>query len=115
MTTQERFEPIVSDERLDVLPGSMQKAQRAVANPEVQDIIKKLAEYNLGVCMPHMHITEGKFVKLPTGTISLEKESEFIPESEADSSNTLPVAWRWKDGSVIVAGSCHVIRKRCGS
>src|SRR3712207_3069076 len=82
------------------LPESMRIAQRAVRTPEVQEMIRKLADHNLGVCMPHMHPEGGGFAELPADRISLERKSSFIHASEADPVNTLPVAWHWKDGQV---------------
>jgi hypothetical protein len=96
------------------LPESMQIAINAIETDEVQQIIKTLSEYNLGVTMPHMHRVEGEFSELPVGVIALERQSDFVNESEIDCENTLPVTWRWKNGKVVVAGSCHILRKRCG-
>ena len=102
------------ERQLNELPESMRIAQGAVKTQEVQEIMKQLAKYNLGVCMPHMHVREGEFAELPADIISLEQKSAFIPTSDADPVNTLPVAWRWQNNAVIIAGSCHIIRKRCG-
>lgn len=104
----------IEEQHMNELPESMQIAQKAIRTKEVQDIIKKLADYNLGVTMPHMHHVEGEFSELPTGMISLEQKSDFILEKDADPVNTLPVSWRWKDGKVVTAGSCHILRIRCG-
>lgn len=104
----------IEEQQLNELPESMRIAQKAIKTREVQDIMKQFSRYNLGVCMPHMHVREGEFTELPADTISLEQKSAFIPASEADPINTLPVAWRWMKDTVITAGSCHILRKRCG-
>jgi hypothetical protein len=101
--------------QLAELPESMRIAQRAIETKEVRSIMEQLARYNLGVCMPHMHIREGEFSELPPDMISLEQQSDFIPATQADPVTTLPVAWRWEKGVVIIAGSCHILRKRCGT
>jgi len=95
------------------LPESMRAAQRAVRTPEVREMIERLAEHNLGVCMPHMHPEAGEFAELPGDTVSLEQKSSFVPVADLDPVNTLPVAWHWKDGAVAVAGSCHILQRKC--
>lgn len=105
----------IEEQQLHELPESMRIAQRAIQTKELRALIEQLARYNLGVCMPHMHVQEGAFSELPPDMISLEQQSAFIPAMEADPENTLPVAWRWENGTVIVAGSCHILRKRCGT
>ena len=99
--------------QLAELPETMRVAQRAVQTPEVQGMIRQLAEYNLGVCMPHMHPEAGEFVDLPADMVSLEQKSSFIPKSDVDPVNTLPVSWHWKGGEVTVAGSCHILQRKC--
>lgn len=114
-TTQQT--PLSKDEIEELqfaeLPDSMRTAQRAVQTDEVQEIIERLAKYNLGVCMPHMHPAGGGFAELPGDVISLEQKSSFIPLAEADPVNTLAVAWHWKDGAVTTAASCHVLQRKC--
>jgi hypothetical protein len=105
----------IEEQQLDELPESMRIAQKAIKTKEVQGIIKQLARYNLGVCMPHMHVRDGDFSELPPAMISLERKADFIRAKDADPVNTLPVAWRWKNGAVVAAGSCHILRKRCGA
>lgn len=93
------------------LPPSMLEAQRAIETPEVQKIIQKLAQYNLGVCMPHMH--KGDFREQPTNIVQVEVKSEFISTDDFTELRTLPVAWRWHDNQVIVSGSCHILTRKC--
>ncbi len=94
------------------LPPSMLEAQRAVELPEVQKLIEELAKYNLGVCMPHMHVS-GDFQEQPATIVQVEAKSEFLPAEEWAVLGTLPVSWRWHEGQVIVCGSCHVNQRKC--
>jgi hypothetical protein len=96
----------------DELPASMLEAQRSIATPEVQGLIRELAKHNLGVCMPHMHVT-GDFREQPADIIQVEARSDFLPADEVAALGTLPVAWRWHDDQVIVSGSCHIRQVKC--
>jgi hypothetical protein len=56
------------------LPPELRKAQEAMFLPEIRQILKKLAEYNLGVCMPHKHNEEtGRFETLPEEVVQVER------------------------------------------
>lgn len=85
-------------------------AMDAANSPEVQEMIKKLAEYGLAVAVPHMHGQDGGFLPLPADVISLENglKVEFVSQEEVDWESVLPVMWRWdeKAGSVVVAAGC---------
>lgn len=94
------------------LPPSMLEAQNAIETPEVQEIIEQLAKYNLGVCMPHMHVS-GDFQVQPATIVQVEAKSEFLSAEQVAELGTLPVSWRWHEGQVIVCGSCHVNQRKC--
>jgi len=94
------------------LPPSMLDAQRAIATPEVRRLIEELGRYNLGVCMPHMHVS-GDFREQPADIVQVEERSQFLAADEVAELGTLPVSWRWHDGQVIVSGSCHVRQTKC--
>jgi hypothetical protein len=94
------------------LPPSMLEAQRAIQTPEVQQLIKELSKYNLAVCMPHMHVT-GDFQEQPPDIVQVEVESEFLTVEQVEELGTLPVSWRWHEDRVIVAGSCHITKRKC--
>lgn len=106
---EELLRAVVRDE----FPESLQVAQRAIESDEVRDIMKKLAKYNLGVCMPHMHVRGGDFVDLPSGTVAVEDRTDFLPAAESTEQGALPVAWRWHNGQVEATGSCHVQQRKC--
>ena len=38
---------------IDILPPELQRAQQAISKPDVIAMMKALAGYGLGVCMPH--------------------------------------------------------------
>jgi hypothetical protein len=98
------------------LPDELRLALQAVEKPEVQEMIKVLAKYNLGVFMPHSHVKgDGKtgngFAVLPTDMMSVEDDlkTSFIPRSEMISAgHGVPTGWRWIDGeaAVCVASGC---------
>ena len=106
---EDQLRAVVRDE----FPGSLQVAQQAIESDEVRDIMKKLAKYNLGVCMPHMHVRGGSFVDLPSGTVAVEDRPMFLPVAESTEQGALPVAWRWHNEQVEAVGSCFVLRQKC--
>lgn len=101
-----------SAEMLDRLPEWARTAQEAVATDEVQVMIKRLADFNLAVCMPHMHPADGEsgreMTALPLDVVQVERNlvNTFVPADEADADDLLPVAWRWADGLVVCANTC---------
>lgn len=50
--------------------------QPVTADPEVQELMRRLAPYGLGVCLPHMHVTEQELAPLPQGTVQFEADSK---------------------------------------
>lgn len=71
--------------------------------PEVQEVMKVLARYNLGVCIPHMHSTDTDFAALPGDTVQIEENCRvrWVKRSQLENmKGSVPVAWRWlEDGS----------------
>lgn len=59
--------------------------------------LKQLAEYGLGVCLPHMHdpIT-GEMVPLPPNMVQTEANLKvsFVDRARVDD-RQVPVAWLW--------------------
>ncbi len=89
----------------DVLPDELATAQAAIALPEVQDMIRRLSAYNLGVCMPHMHDEKNGFQPLPEGTVQVEDRLKVSFVTQPLHEEYYTVAWRWsKDGVEGVAG-----------
>jgi len=105
-----------SDSTLTRLPVELRVALEAIETPEVQEMIKALAKYNLGVFMPHSHVKgDGKtgngFAPLASNMMSVEDDlkTSFIERAEMMSSgHGVPTGWRWIDGeaAVCVASGC---------
>ena len=103
----------------DGLPPALVTAQEAINLPEVQEMLRKLSQYNLGIFMPHMHEEKtGRFQALPPKTVQVEAglQVSFRSESEIaqDRENFLPVGWVWckeKQG-ITESATCVVICKR---
>lgn len=90
------------------LPEGLRKAQSAIDLPEVQEMIRRLGDYNLGVFMPHMHDERGAFLELPEDVVQIEEglEVSFRPgaESAADPERYVPIGWAWRgDGPTAMA------------
>lgn len=63
----------VSQRRDSGLPQALRTAQEAIHLPEVQEMLRRLSEYKLGVFMPHMHDEHtGEFQALPDEVTQLE-------------------------------------------
>jgi len=87
------------------LPPELRMAQDAMNLPDVQDMLKKLSAYNLGIYMPHMHDdASGAFQPLPAGMsqvedglqVSFREDDEIAPQPDV---SFLPVGWFWRDGA----------------
>ena len=99
----------ISEKMLNDLPQGLQLAQKAIETEEVQEIIKQLAKYNLGVCMPHMHTEGNGFAELPKDMMQIEQKlrTSFVPVAEVNPETMIPVVWRHVDGLTVSASSCH--------
>jgi hypothetical protein len=98
----------------------VEKAHQAIANPEVQEILKKLSEHGLGVFMPHIHDLEtGDFIPLPPGIVSVENNLKvsFHHASEVEVANSVPVAWIWDNSTqtAMACGGCYEVSGRHGN
>lgn len=104
--------------RLRGLPTELQIAQEAINLPEVQEMLQKLSQYNLGIYMPHMHDEEtGAFQPLPLGITQVEDglKVTFRPEQECldqPDLSYMPVGWFWHPGTV-TAMCRQVCTARC--
>ena len=89
----------------------VEQAAEAIKTEEVQEIIKRLAKYGLGVCIPHMHAKDtGDFRDLPNDLVQRESQLQvsFVPRSSINDQD-IPVAWRWND-EVQVAEICRICK-----
>ncbi len=88
------------------LPKELQVAQSAIGLPEVQEMLRKLFEYNLGIYMPHMHDEQsGAFQPLPPGITQVEDGLKVTFQAEEECKDEpnrsyMPVGWVWNPGTV---------------
>ena len=104
----------LSPARATGLPHAMRTAQAAIDLPEVQDLLRRLSEYNLGIFMPHMHDERtGEFRPLPDDVmqvesgleVSFQRTAEIAPQKD----RFLPVAWLWRAGASTPAAACEMV------
>ena len=84
----------------------IETAETAIEKPEVQEMIRRLGEYGLGVFMPHRHDEEsGEYQLLPAGLVQVERNLQvtFEPDSDELRETCSAVAWRWDKGVEAVA------------
>ena len=96
------------------MPPALKNAQDAIHLPEVQEMLRKLSEYNLAIFMPHMHHEHtGEFQTLPNANMQVESglEVSFQPaEAIAGRGDRfLPVAWAWRVGGPAPLAVCEMI------
>ena len=98
------------------LPPALRTAQAAVHCPEVQEMLRRLSGYGLGIFMPHMHDEQtGEFLPLPDQVMQVESglEVSFQPAGAiADQTHRfLPVAWCWRAGPAAPAAACEMVQQ----
>jgi len=96
------------------LPPMLRAAQEAIHLPEVQEMLRRLSEYKLGILMPHMHDERtGQFQPLPDKLAQVESglEVSFQPiEAIADQADRfLPVGWIWRAGAATSVAVCEMV------
>ena len=96
------------------LPPALKIAQEAIDFPEVQEMLRRLSKYQLGIFMPHMHDEEtGRFKALPDGVMQVESalEVSFKPTQEVanQADHFLPVGWVWRAGAASPASVCEMV------
>ena len=94
---------------LENLPAQLKVAQESINNPDVQEMIKKLATFNLGVFMPHQHNQEsGNFEVLEDGMMQMENDLQvsFLSKKEANPNTYLPVGWVWQNNGLTESATC---------
>lgn len=97
------------------LPPALRTAQEAIDLPEVQAMLCRLAEYKLGIFMPHMHDEQtGEFQPLPEAVTQVESglEVSFQPTQEIanQTDRFLPVGWFWRAGASTPSAVCEMVR-----
>ena len=98
------------------LPQALRTAQEAIRLPEVQDMLRRLSEYQLGIFMPHMHDEHtGEFRPLPEEVTQVESglEVSYQPAEEiaSQADRFLPVAWVWRAGKSIPSAVCEMVQE----
>ena len=105
----------VSRQGTVVLPLNLRIAQQAIRLPEVQEMLRRLAEFKLGIFMPHSHDERtGDFQALPNEVIQLESSLavSFHASKEIASQpdRFLPVGWCWRAGEVTISAACEMVQ-----
>lgn len=96
------------------LPQALRTAQEAIHLPEVQEMLRRLAEHRLGIFMPHIHAEEsGELQPLPDNLMQVEAGLEVSFKSTEEISNQpdrfLPVGWLWRGGAPTPVAACEMV------
>ena len=95
------------------MPPALRRAQIAMQRPEVQAMLRRLSEFDLGIFMPHQHDEQtGDFLPLADQMIQVESGCK-VSFQRAEPimkqiDRFLPVAWIWKDGALTPASACEM-------
>lgn len=95
------------------LPPPLIIAQDAIYLPEVQDMLRQLSAYNLGIFMPHKHDEKtGQFQELPDELLQVESGLEVTFQTAEQlartAANFVPVGWFWRDGAPSPLSMCKM-------
>jgi len=101
------------------LPPTMRSAQAAIQLPEVQDMLRRLSAFQLGIFMPHQHDeATGEFLTLPVDVMQVESglavSFKRLNVIASQSASFLPVAWLWRAGAPTVAAACEMAEAEVG-
>ena len=96
------------------MPPALRRAQAAIQLPEVQAMLQRLADFDLGIFVPHRHGERtGEFQPLPDDVMQVESGCRVSFETAQEIVNQadrfLPVAWRWRAGSSTPASVCEMV------
>ena len=96
------------------LPQALRSAQQAILLPEVQEMLRRLSEYKLGIFMPHMHDEHtGGFQPLPDEVMQVESGMEVsfqsTDEVASQTNRFLPVGWCWRGGASTPVTACEMV------
>lgn len=95
------------------LPQALRTAQEAIHLPEIQEMLRRLSEYKLGISMPHIHDEQtGEFQPLPDEVMQVESGLEVSFRSTEEIANQtdrfLPVGWVWRAGASTPSAVCEM-------
>ena len=96
------------------MPTALRRAQAAIHLPEVQAMMQRLSEFDLGIFMPHQHDEQtGEFQPLPDNVTQVESGCQVSFQNAQAIVNQvgrfLPVAWRWRAGTSVPASVCEMV------
>jgi hypothetical protein len=91
------------------MKNTVEKAAQAVGTSDVQEMIKKLSEFGLGVYALHEHSDKEEFLSLAPNRVSIESDLKvsFCNRDDLKSNQATPVGWAWIDGGVKVVAGCR--------
>jgi hypothetical protein len=106
----------VSQKGAHGLPQALRTAQEAIHLPEVQEMLRRLSEYRLGIFMPHKHDEQtGEFQLLPDDVTQVESSLEVSFQATEEIANQtdrfLPVGWFWRAGASTPLAVCEMVRE----
>lgn len=98
------------------LPQALRTAQEAIHLPEIQEMLRRLSEYQLGIFMPHKHDEQtGEFQPLPDEVTQVEAGLVVSFQPTQDIANQtdrfLPVGWYWRAGVSTALAVCEMVRE----
>jgi hypothetical protein len=96
------------------LPPTLRTAQAAIQLPEVQDMLRRLSAFQLGIFMPHQHDeATGEFLPLRDDVMQVESglavSFQRLDEIANQTASFLPVGWLWRTGASTVAAACEMV------
>jgi hypothetical protein len=96
------------------VPAALRRAQAAMHLPEVQAMLQRLSEFDLGIFMPHQHDERtGDFQPLPPDVMQVEAgcrvSFQNTHEIAHQADRFVPVAWRWRAGAPMPASVCEMV------
>ena len=96
------------------MPPALRRAQAAIHLPEVQAMLHRLADFDLGIFMPHRHDDQtGEFQQLPDDLMQVESDRTVsFQRTEGvlgQPGRFLPVAWLWRAGAPSAASACEMM------
>ena len=96
------------------MPPALIRAHAAIHLPEVQAMLQRLSEFDLGIFMPHRHDERtGDFQQLPEDVMQVEAGCQVSFQNaqkiESQADRFLPVVWRWRVGAAVPASVCEMV------
>ena len=95
---------------------ALSRAKSAIELPEVQAMLRRLSEFNLGIFMPHQHDEEiGRMLRKADQAVPFHPTCEGTFQRAGSSLNQgaqlPPLAWIWRLGALTPVYVCEVSAK----